>query len=40
MNKRLKKKKRKAYNNRYSKNNIEFTSEKERKLWVRYITNA
>lgn len=40
MNKRLKKKKHKQYNDLYSKTKMTFNSEKERKTWVKYITNA
>lgn len=40
MNKRIKKKKRKLYNNLYSKMKMTFKSEKERKTWVSFITNA
>lgn len=39
MNKRLKKKMRKRYIELFS-NKLEFKSEKERKKWVSYMTNA
>jgi hypothetical protein len=40
MSKRLKKKIRKQYNDLYSKNNMIFNAERERKEWVKYMTNA
>lgn len=40
MNKRLKKKIRKQYNDWYSKNRMDFKSKKERKQWVSFVTNA
>jgi hypothetical protein len=40
MNKRIKKKKIKNYNEWYSIHKMSFNSEKERKEWVRSITNA